>query len=83
MRYFQGRYRNKSHEDNVKAMTLIRNFVMEKFLERMSLSDYSGNLILKGGLLVASKVELDNRATVDIDITIRNYVYRQKTQKKR
>lgn len=65
--------RNKSCGDNAKAMTLIRNFVMERFLERMSLSDYCGNLILKGGLLVASMVGLDNRATMDIDTTIRNY----------
>ena len=65
--------RNKSHGDNAKAMTLIRNFGMERFLERMSLSKYSGNLILKGGLLIASMVGLDNRATMDIDTTIRNY----------
>ena len=65
--------RNRSHGDNAKAMTLIRNFVMERFLERMSLSKYSGNLILKGGLLVASMVGLENRATMDIDTTMRNY----------
>lgn len=65
--------RNKSHGDNAKAMTLIRNFIMERFLERISLSKYSGNLILKGGLLIASMVGLDNRATMDIDTTIRNY----------
>ncbi|MBD5532765.1 MAG: nucleotidyl transferase AbiEii/AbiGii toxin family protein [Lachnospiraceae bacterium] len=65
--------RNKSHGDNAKAMTLIRNVIMERFLERMSLSKYSGNLILKGGLLIASMVGLDNRATMDIDTTIRNY----------
>lgn len=56
--------RNKSHGDNAKAMTLIRNFAMERFLERMSLSRYSGNLILKGGLLIASMVGLDIRATM-------------------
>ena len=65
--------RNRSHGDNAKAMTLIRNFVMERFLERMSLSKYSGNLILKGELLVASMVGLENRATMDIDAAIRNY----------
>lgn len=65
--------RNKSQGDNAKATTLIRNYVMERFLERMSLSKYSGNLILKGGLLIASMVGLDNRATMDIDTTIRNY----------
>lgn len=65
--------RNRSHGDNAKAMTLIRNFVMERFLERMSLSKYGGNLILKGGLLVASMVGLENRATMGIDTTMRNY----------
>lgn len=65
--------RNKSHGNNAKAATLIRNFMMERFLERMSLSKYNSNLILKGGLLIASMVGLDNRATMDIDTTVRNY----------
>lgn len=65
--------RNKSHGDNAKAMTLIRNYAMERFLERMSLSKYRDNLILKGGLLIASMVGLDNRATMDLDTAIKNY----------
>ena len=65
--------RNKSHGDNAKATTLIRNFVMERLLERISLSKYSDQLILKGGLLIASMVGLDNRATMDMDTTIQNY----------
>lgn len=65
--------RNKSQGDNAKATTLIRNFVMERLLERISLSAYSDKLILKGGLLIASMVGLDNRATMDMDTTVRNY----------
>ena len=65
--------RNRSNGDNAKAATLIRNFVMERFLERMSLSEYRDKFILKGGLLVASMVGLDNRATMDIDATLKNY----------
>ena len=65
--------RNRSNGDNAKAATLIRNYVMERFLERMSLSEYKDKLILKGGLLVASMVGIDNRATMDIDATVRNY----------
>lgn len=68
-----GTGQNKSNGDNARATTLIRNFVMERFLERMSLSKYSDKLILKGGLLIASMVGLDNRATMDMDTTIRNY----------
>ena len=65
--------RNKSQGDNAKATTLIRNFVMERLLERISLSVYSDKLILKGGLLIASMVGLDNRATMDMDTTVQNY----------
>ena len=65
--------RNRSYGDNAKATTLIRNYVMERFLERMSLSEYKDKLILKGGLLVASMVGIDNRATMDIDATVRNH----------
>lgn len=64
--------RNKSHGDNAKATTLIRNYVMERLLERISLSAYGDKLILKGGLLIASMVGLDNRATMDMDTTMRN-----------
>jgi predicted nucleotidyltransferase component of viral defense system len=45
---------------------------MERFLERLSLSLYRDNLILKGGVLVSSIVGLDNRSTMDVDATIRN-----------
>lgn len=65
--------RNKSAGDNAKATTLIRNYIMERFLERISLSEYSDKLILKGGLLVASMVGIDNRVTIDIDATLKNY----------
>ena len=64
--------RNISESDSDKAQLLIRNYGMERFLERVSLSRYKDNFILKGGILVASLVGLDNRATMDIDTTIRN-----------
>ena len=46
--------------------------MMERFLERVSLSKYKDNFILKGGMLVSSMVGLDNRATMDIDTTLKN-----------
>ena len=45
---------------------------MERFLERVSLSRYKDNFILKGGMLVSSIVGLNHRATMDIDSTVRN-----------
>ena len=63
--------RNISHGDNEIAQMLIRNFVMERFLERLSLSDYKNRFILKGGMLVAALVGIDARATMDIDTTVK------------
>lgn len=63
--------RNISHGDNQTAQMLIRNFIMERFLERVSLSRYRNNFILKGGMLVASLVGINTRATMDIDSTIK------------
>ena len=63
--------RNVSHGDNQTAQMLIRNFIMERFLERVSLSRYRNNFILKGGMLVASLVGIDTRATMDIDSTLK------------
>lgn len=53
-----------------KAQMLIRNFLMERLLERISVSKYKKNFILKGGMLVASYTGLNARATKDIDTTI-------------
>lgn len=63
--------RNMAKGDSGKAQLLIRNYAMERFLERVSLSRYKDNFILKGGMLVSAMVGLENRATMDIDTTIR------------
>ncbi|MDO4798188.1 MAG: nucleotidyl transferase AbiEii/AbiGii toxin family protein [Coriobacteriales bacterium] len=64
--------RNLSHGDGMKSQTLIRTFVMERFLERVSISPYRDNFVLKGGMLVASIVGLDTRSTMDVDATVRS-----------
>ena len=64
--------RNMSKGNSAKAQVIIRNYVMERFLERLSLSNYRNNLILKGGTLVSAIVGLDNRSTMDMDATIKN-----------
>jgi len=64
--------RNLSKGDSARAQIIIRNYVMERFLERLSLSPYRENFILKGGTLVAAMVGLDNRSTLDVDATVKN-----------
>lgn len=65
--------RNLSKGNSGKTQFLLRNYAMERFLERMSLSQHKDNFILKGGVLVTAMVGLDMRMTMDIDTTIRNF----------
>ena len=46
---------------------------MERFLERVSISKYHSNIVLKGGVLIASIVGLEKRSTLDIDATVKEY----------
>ena len=47
--------------------------MLERFLERVSLSGYRDNYIIKGGFLIASMVGLDSRATMDMDVMERQW----------
>lgn len=67
----KAKVRNLAKGDSLRASVLIRNFIMERFLERMALSPYRNNFILKGGMLVAAVVGLETRATMDIDTTVK------------
>lgn len=63
--------RNLSKTKSADAQILMRNYMMERFLERISLSEYRDKFILKGGMLVAAMVGLDARSTMDIDATVK------------
>ena len=63
--------RNMAKRINGQPHILMRNYMMERFLERLANSAYREKFILKGGMLVASMIGLDLRATMDIDATIK------------
>ena len=50
----------------------MRLYMMERFLERISASEYRDNFIIKGGILVTSLIGVALRSTMDIDTTIKN-----------
>lgn len=68
----KAKVRNLSGSDSQMAQMLIRNYIMERFLERVTLSPYRNNFILKGGMLVSSLVGLETRSTMDIDTTVKS-----------
>lgn len=57
-RQLKDKVRNMARGDSAKAQLLIRNYGMERFLERVSLSEHRDNFILKGGMLVSAMVGL-------------------------
>ena len=71
--------RNLSKEKKIDAHILMRNYMLERFLERISLSPYKNNFILKGGMLVSAMVGIDARATMDMDATIKGYPLSEET----
>lgn len=60
-----------SKEKGISAQLVMQNFMLERLLERISISKYQPHFILKGGFLIAAMVGLDTRATMDMDATIK------------
>lgn len=73
--------RNISKENKVNAQILLRNYMLERLLERISISKYKYNFILKGGMLIASIVGMDTRSTMDMDATIKGVPVSKETIK--
>ena len=63
--------KNLSKEKHISPQLVLQNAMMERLLERISVSNYHDNFILKGGFLIAAIVGLDTRATMDMDATIK------------
>ncbi len=69
----KAKIRNLARKKDMSAQVILQNYMFERFLERLSISKYQDKFILKGGMLIAALVGIDNRSTMDMDATIRNY----------
>lgn len=66
----KAKIKNMAKGDSSLAQAYLRTYMLERFLERVSVSKYRDNFIVKGGILVASYSSLNLRTTMDIDATI-------------
>ena len=66
-------------EKKISAQLVLQNYMLERLLERISLSKFTNNLILKGGFLISVILGLDTRATLDLDVTIKGFTLSNKT----
>jgi predicted nucleotidyltransferase component of viral defense system len=73
------RINNLALKNHVPAQAVLQNFMLERLLERISLSKFKDMLILKGGMLIASMVGINNRTTMDMDATLRGYPLTEET----
>lgn len=71
--------KNLAKEKHISAQLVMQNFMLERLLERISVSKYQRNFILKGGFLIAAMVGLDTRATMNMDATIKGLPVNEKT----
>ena len=68
----KAKIRNIAKQKNIPAQVILQNYMFERLLVRLSVSEYKEKFVLKGGMLVAAIVGLDNRATMDLDTTLKN-----------
>lgn len=63
---------NYAKSNNIAAQVVLQNYMFERFLARMSKSEYCEKFVIKGGMLIAAIVGLDTRSTMDLDMTLKN-----------
>lgn len=64
---------NIAKESKVSAQSILQTYMLERLLERISISKYKDNFILKGGMLVSAMLGIDSRTTMDMDTTIKGF----------
>ena len=73
----KGKIRNIAISKNLRSQEVLQMFFFERFLERLSVSEYKYNFIIKGGLLISSMIGIDNRTTMDMDTTIKGVALKE------
>lgn len=68
---FKAIINNMAKENNVTAQSVLQTYMLERLLERISISKYKDNFILKGGMLISAMLGIDSRTTMDMDTTIK------------
>ncbi len=71
--------KNVAREKRISAQLVLQNYMLERLLERVAISEYRNHFILKGGFLIAAIVGLDTRATMDMDATIKSLTVNEET----
>lgn len=72
---------NIAKKNKVSAQSVLQTYMLERLLERISISKYKDNFILKGGMLISAMLGIDSRTTMDIDTTIKGFALTEENVK--
>lgn len=64
---------NIAKKKKVAPQAIMQTYMLERLLERISISKYKNHFILKGGMLISSIIGIDSRSTMDMDATIKGF----------
>lgn len=64
---------NIAKKNKISAQSVLQTYMLERLLERISVSPYKDNFILKGGMLISAMLGIDSRTTMDMDTTIKGF----------
>ena len=79
---FKAFIKKMAAQKKISAQLVLQNYMLERLLERISLSQFTNNFILKGGFLISVILGLDTRATLDLDLTIKGFTLSNETIQK-
>lgn len=68
----KAKIRNIAKENNISAQSVLQNYLMSRFLYRLSLTEYKEKFVIKGGMLISSIIGIEHRSTMDLDATLKN-----------
>ena len=69
----KARIKDKAKESGTTAQLMMQNYLLERVLERISLSPWRDRIVIKGGVLISSLIGVDKRSTKDLDTTIQGF----------
>jgi predicted nucleotidyltransferase component of viral defense system len=75
----KSKIKNLALKNKIPAQAVLQNFMLERLLERITVSKYKDIFILKGGMLIASMIGIGSRTTMDMDATLRRYPLSEET----
>jgi len=68
----KAKIRNIARQKKLPAQVVLQNYLFERFMFRLSKTEYKDKFVVKGGTLISSVLGLSNRATMDLDTTLKN-----------